>query len=351
MKDYELLDAMGDINEKFIKEASASKNTKKTWKKWAAAAACLCIIAAGAYGAHVLTGAPPKDTDQLTPPDDNAVADTDPAAISDPAESGGVFIPGIVLPKSSHGTANSMKALVVYHGGIYTDAESYFGEDAEKIDALVGEHLGFATGSIDEWSDPDEYEKEFAGTVAGDIYSVSGYDTEFRVCLRQETEDENGEPVLWIMFLDRLNGIRLSDGGDLFEDRLNIRNRVEKIRWQSHDDWNWNKGGFRDATLEDSLWDDFLDAVDSGEFVNTWDPNRNFYDSKPNSSIYDTPNQAHLYLDMEDGTTVQLRLIEGGYVGYAPLGWYFVKVPGELFDSVYDACGGTHIADWQSDGR
>ena len=61
-----------------------------------------------------------------------------------------------------------------------------------------------------------------------------------------------------------------------------------------------------------------------------------------NKSIYDTQNQAHLILTMSDGTVIRIRLIEGGYVGYDPLAWYFVKIPEDVFNSVYDACGGTH---------
>ena len=48
--------------------------------------------------------------------------------------------------------------------------------------------------------------------------------------------------------------------------------------------------------------------------------------------------QGHLFFHMSDGTTVELRLIEGGYVGYQGLGWYFVKMPGAAFDAVLAAC-------------
>ncbi|MBQ8974146.1 MAG: hypothetical protein IJ072_00285, partial [Oscillospiraceae bacterium] len=242
----------------------------------------------------------------------------------------------------------------VYNGGIYTQSESYWGADAHPIDALVGEYLGYATGSIDEWSDPSEYEQEFAGSIYGDLYAVKGYDTDFRICVRPEIQPEDDEPYLWIEFLDRLNDINLVTGADLFETRLHLRDRVESVQWQSHDDWNYNTGNIQDVELGE-LWDAFLDAVDTGEFVNTWNPNNSvsdpFYEGKEHTSIYDTPNQAHLILSMDDGTTVRMRLIEGGYVGYDALGWYFVKIPGEAFDAVYDACGGTHVDGWEFVGR
>ena len=40
---------------------------------------------------------------------------------------------------------------------------------------------------------------------------------------------------------------------------------------------------------------------------------------------------------MKDKTRVELRLFEGGYVGYQALGWYFVKMPGDIFDKIYEA--------------
>ena len=79
--------------------------------------------------------------------------------------------------------------------------------------------------------------------------------------------------------------------------------------------------------------DAFLDALDRGEFVNLWDPERT-------PSLFDTPHQTHLCLCLEDGSSVQLRLFAEGYVWYTGLGHHFVKMPGPEFDAVYAACGG-----------
>lgn len=89
----------------------------------------------------------------------------------------------------------------------------------------------------------------------------------------------------------------------------------------------------QDVNLNSACWEDFLNEIDNGKFVYAWTDDTD-------KSIYDTPNQTHLILIMEEGTIVRLRLIEGGYVGYDALGWYFVKIPGETFDAVYAACGG-----------
>ena len=146
-------------------------------------------------------------------------------------------------------------------------------------------------------------------------------------------EDENGKPTLWIQFLARLNGITFNTGADLFENRLHMQGRVKSIQWQSHDDWNSGGENMQDVNLNSACWEDFLNEIDNGKFVYAWTDDTD-------KSIYDTPNQTHLILIMEEGTIVRLRLIEGGYVGYDALGWYFVKIPGETFDAVYAACGG-----------
>lgn len=243
------------------------------------------------------------------------------------AHGGGISIPAIELPEPREGVVYDMIGLVVYKGGIYTQAESYYGEEAEAMQSLVGERLGRASGSIDEWSTQDEYAEEFASTYEGDVYSVKGYDEDFRLCVCQYIESDGGR-MRWIQFLERLNGIELTCGADLFEDRLRIGGRISSVQYQSHEDWNMGRNAFYD--LEDmQALEPFLAELDAGEFENLWLTDRDFYRSGAN---------AHLYLRLEDGTTVELRLAEGGYAGYQHLGWYFVKMPGAAFDAVFEAC-------------
>ncbi|MBP7320886.1 MAG: hypothetical protein KA953_07455 [Lachnospiraceae bacterium] len=73
----------------------------------------------------------------------------------------------------------------------------------------------------------------------------------------------------------------------------------------------------------------FLDELynSSFEWIN--------YKDRPD--FYECETQGHLYLKMKDGTCVELRLMEGGYVGYEHLGWIEVKMPGELFDLLLSA--------------
>lgn len=363
MNAYTLLTAVGDVDPAFINQAAAEPvrdNRRRYVCRAAAAAACLCVAVLTAVwiAKPWQSGKAESEPAQAAAIGESATAsqqasqshESDPPAQQDQTDEG-VYIPAMELPDHPEGVEADMIAFVVWQGGIYTQAADYFGADAEAIDDLVGTYIGYATGSIDEWSEQDAYEQELAGSVAGELYAVKGYDTDFRLCLRREVQDENGAPMLHIQFLDRLNDITLNTGADLFEKRLALSGRVEQIRCQSHDDWNYNLGGLRDPALPEGLWEAFLEQVDEGSFVNTWMPGQAFYPEFAGSSIYDTPNQTHLFLTMTDGTVIPLRLIEGGYVGYGALGWYFVRIPGEVFDAVYDACGGARVTDWIPEGK
>ena len=337
MKKEKALSIMEYIDSDIIDEADTYKGTKKKSArvKWGAMAACICLVVAAVFGAKelfknrgIVTGGSVGTNEVIS--GNPSVGKTQKPANADT----GLHIPAVELPDTTDGVEFDMIGLVVYNGGIYTQAENYYGAEALKIDNLIGKYLGYATGSVNEWSTQEEYAEELASSVAGKVYEVIGYDTDFRVCIREEVEDENGGKQLYIQFLDRLNGITLKTGEDLFETRLHLRDRIATIQWQSHDDWNYDRGNIQNAAIDADLWEEFLNQVDKGSFVNTWDPEIS------NNTVYDTENQAHIILTMEDGTVVRIHLIEGGYVGYDALGYYFVQIPGEVFDSVFTACGG-----------
>jgi hypothetical protein len=336
MKELEFLDALGGMNEKYIREAAESGvSPGKRVLRWGALAACLCLAALAVYlgGTEVFQWGKPvryanaNASSSSLAPAPAGTENTEPApspAVTVGTESApeGVYIPAVELPEGD--AAACMVPLVVYNGSVYADADSWRGEEARALDALTGEYLGEAVGTLDPWSGEEAWEQDFAGTVSGPLYAVEGYDTDFRICLRQEYVDEAGEPGLWIQYLERLNGITLTTGAELFEDRLRLRGRVTEIRWQDWESWYYSTGAPRDAALAPETWDAFLEELDRGEFVKSKSISR----------------ETNLYLRLEDGLTVRLRLLAGGYVSYPPLRGAFVKMPGEIFDTVYAACGG-----------
>lgn len=304
MNEHRLSNCLENIDPRFIDEAADYKKKSRgrgVYYFAAALAACvLLVIAAQLRPAGV---ADPGLT--AVPPDETAAA----------SSAQGVYVPAIELPEAEPGVAMDMIACVVYEGTVYTQ-----GEWLDDASALVGEYLGRATGSIDEWSDESEY-VELAGTMSGDIYTVRGYDPDFRICCL----NDDGSAML----LERLNGISLDTGADLFDTRLHLAERMESVSWLTHEDWNEARREFRELSLPGDTVSAFLDELCAGKFVYLWETDRD---------IYDSAVQGHLFISMSDGTTVELRLIEGGHVGYQGLGWYFVKMPGAVFDAVLAAC-------------
>lgn len=336
MNKNELLDLFENLDTKIIEEADTTITKKKVnWIRITSIAASLFVV----VGIVILMNSFSKDKTNVTGivskenlGNATVYTDTEGSKVS---SNNGIYVPSIELPTNADGVAMDMIGLVVYNGGIYTQSYDYRGEEAVNIvDNLLGDYLGYATGTIDEWATQEAYSTEFASTYEGEVYAVEGYDTSFRICVKWEAMNETSDSILVVVILDRLNGITLETGSDLFEDRLHISGHIASIEWQSHEDWDYAKNNFQLANIDEELWSNFISKLDSGSFVYMWDSNN------PSNNIYDTDNQAHIILTMNDGTRINLRLIEGGYVGLDGFYWYFVRIPEEEFNEVFKLCGG-----------
>ena len=308
------------------------KKRRKTALRVGIPALCVLVLAVGSWIANQKPQASdPQPT--LSDPEEQQQAlsapelQDDPSPVNDGDGSAAetLQIPAVELPEPREDVEYDMIGLVVWHGAIYTQAQGYTGVDAERISDLPAQHLGRARGNIDEWSAQDDYATEFASTCTGEIYTVSGYDPDFRLCAVDEMIMDDGSAVPWIWFMERLNGIGLGLGADLFDTRLCLPGRIESAAYQSHDDWNEARNNYQ--PLEDTeAVERLIEAACAGQFEYVDD-------------IYSrVGKQVHLYLTLTDGTVTELRLFEGGWVGYQPLGWYFVHIPGEAFDAVFDVC-------------
>ena len=251
----------------------------------------------------------------------------------------GIQIPAITLTEQEAAGIADMVQLVVWQGDIYTYAGNC--SDDGIISTLMGDYLGEATGSIDEWSGPSDYEQNLAGTISGKIYTVKGYDPSFRLCNVSDRKDEYGKVHKELIFLDHMNGITISKGSDYFEDRLKISDRVKEITWQNRSDGDQAGTGQQpgnihsiDLDVNGALWRNFLSEIDQAAFLEI------STDAEFEASLYDESVQTHLYITLIDGTFTELRLYKGGYVGCFALGNYFVKIPGTTFDEMYKECGG-----------
>lgn len=237
-----------------------------------------------------------------------------------------VYTDPVNLPENTSGVAVDMIGCLVYKGKVYTQSADFYQYDAVTAQQLVGEYVGEAKGTLDCWSSQEDWATEFASTYSGPVYKVKGYSEEFRLCIYVNQGQEE-----WLQILDNYDGIGLNSGADLFEERLHITGNVESVTYRTHDDWEKQNSEKPFTGVSEEDMNEFFRELCSSPFVRI-DPERDpgFYER--------AETQGHLYLNMKDGTVVELRLLDGGYVGSESLGWVFVKMPGELFDAVLAAC-------------
>lgn len=240
-----------------------------------------------------------------------------------------VFIPAFKIPENSAYESKDMLGLIVYNGKIYMQAE-YLDYDSSSYESakqnFVDEYLGTASGKIDERSSKEEYQKEMASSVTGDVYSVKGYDKNFRICIPEMYEGGN-----FIAFFENLNDITLSTGKDLYGDRLNLMNNYSNVLYETHDDWNEGKEEYRQlAGVSAEDISAFVDALYESDFEDLSERSKDIYDQNL--------KQAHIYFKMNDGTTVGIRLFENGYVRYNNMhNRVFVKINNVIFDKIFRA--------------
>jgi len=227
---------------------------------------------------------------------------------------------------SGAGGAASMIPFFTYQGRRYTAASNYRVNEVPAIRELIGEKVGYAPGNINEQSGRGEYAVELSGSISGDVYTVNGYSEQFRLCT------VSGNVVI---FFEAFNSDEMVYGSDLFGDCLQLADKWEQVKYVAHSQWDTTHPSeyvYRDlqsVSEEDVL--SFLTELYASGF-------ENIYESTERGGFYATNNQAHLYFFQDDNTRIDLRMIQGGYVGYEHFIWHFVKMPGEAFNVMFNAC-------------
>ena len=301
MNAYDLFRAVGEVGGDLVEEAAAEAKKRRRAPIYAAAlAACaalaLLLARPWAQETPAVTSAPAVE--------EQPGAEETPAVATAPA-------------------AADMVPFVIYGGRMYERSQVLEGDAAEE---LMGEYLFTSPGYIDEWSSPEEY-TDGTGSVAGDVYTVKGYDSAFRLCIPLD-----GGALLELY--DTLDGITLRTGEDLYGERLHLRENWREAEYQTHDDWNSNEDTFRTPELTEEEMAAFIDALYAGEFE-YWGA-----DSETGDIYMLGLEQKHLYFRLADGSSVELRLFENGLVKYAPLpDRVLVDASGAAFDAVWAACG------------
>jgi hypothetical protein len=223
-------------------------------------------------------------------------------------------------------SAASMISFFTYQGRRYTAASIYRVNELPAIRELVGEKVGYALGNINEHSSRDEYAVELSGSVSGDVYTVNGYSEQFRLCTMAGNI---------VMFYEAFESSEIDCGSDLFGDCLLLADKWEQVKYVEHSQWDSTHPSeyvYRDlqnATEDDVL--SFIAELYSSSFENV-------YESPERDGFYSNSSQAHLYFFLDDNTRIELRMMQGGYVGYEHFIWHYVRMPGDAFDVIFNAC-------------
>ncbi len=328
--DDDMIEAVEVLREK--KRAGGARKrtgngTGVKWLKWGTLAACFCVmVAAAALNHERLLPGREGSTEGMKAQESErvAVASSQAAAMPEDVMEGAAEAGqgGVVIPKREVNLNRDDQALMdmlaffIYQGRSYVECERI--SDGTK---LVGEYLGTATGSIDEWTTKDGY-VELAGSISGDFYAVNGYDPTFMLCMKRESDSVH-------IFIND-NDISLQTGEDLFEDRLHLTGNYEAVEYQTRSDWNQSIG--EPILLSEEYGEEiaqFVKAVNEAPFILTEDVpldegERNIYDRE----IY------HLFFRMKDGMTVHMRLYKGGYVRFQGIKDACVQMESNVFEQM-----------------
>jgi len=227
MKPEQLQDALNDIKEEYIADAhtsapapdspTAATSVRKPTKKFRilTAAACLLLL----VGGGAILAAVTRATTHYPP---------------SPGPSEGVYIPPAEVPKPS-ATADMM-GLICHNGKVYyltwhnsytlpleEDTDSLNYDDLKELFPSLGTYLGETVFNIDEWNwGGPEGVVDLASTYFGNVYTLSGYDEDFRLCTVGKWYPEEGGVCYYIDYFECLSGITLEKGSDLLEDRLHL---------------------------------------------------------------------------------------------------------------------------------
>ena len=311
MTNRDIFKAAGGISDGLIDEAAAPGKSRRGVISGVAALAACAAIALIVWQPWAASAAVP--------------AESAPAASSDVTPGNGVFVPAepfepVYIPPEpmpeapGAGMAADMMGFFIYNGRMYTQTTQYGSA------SLLGERVASVTGDIDEWSGAEEY-VEGASNVAGEVRAVRGYDTNFRLALVTDTGAE---------LYDCPGDMWLYWGADLFKTCLHIENAVAAY---SVADADWEQGRESRRYIDLEALEPFVATLMTA-------PMQDWGRGSENGDIYDYDYaEAHLYLELADGTVVPLRLFENGCVKYdGSAARICAWMPGAIFDEVFDMC-------------
>lgn len=234
-----------------------------------------------------------------------------------------IYIPKYELSQSATYAARRMMPLIIYKGNIYL--HSTVAIDSKDVNKLLGQKLGTTKNTIDEWNSEKNYSIELASNIGiTDVYTVNGYDEEFRIMTNYKSENGTNTADLY----ECLNGITISSGNDILS-KLNLKDNVARAKFQSYSDWNNGTNIYHPIDNINLLYDLF-NEIEKGKPYVAENIEDTLEDYK-NDSEY-----KELSLDLKDGTkNVTLTIFKNGYASYGYPKIYF-KIDSNFTKELWD---------------
>lgn len=243
----------------------------------------------------------------------------------------GYYIPKIQIAENDSKVQACRIATLVYKGRVYTIGSANI--TLEEGKALMGEKLGVTwdlsnhiedNGTSAGYIDLEKLD-DFATFGGGEeVYTVKGYDQSFR--LITHSNNEYGESIsLW----ECLNDMTLNNGNDVFG-KMNIKDNLSSLKWDTFSNWNNGAPSLKELTIDETV-NTFIGAV--------YDSTPASLDSEELSEIFlqeGDDKQKFMYLKLNDGTPVELRLFSNGYIFYSGLNGFVFKVDDTAFNKMWE---------------
>ncbi|MGL5351899.1 MAG: hypothetical protein ACRDA5_01090 [Clostridium sp.] len=250
----------------------------------------------------------------------------------------GFYVPNIEITKRDNSIQYCMISMVIYNGRVYV--QSGIKVSIEDAKLLMDKKIGIAK-DFSEFMDKSDTEiggkidlnkvDGLVGVGGQEIYKAKGYDEKFR--LIAYVNDEYGERA---EIYECLNGIRIRSGNDIFG-KIKIAENIKLAKWDTFNNWNYGTQDFKNVAIDETI-NNFVKAMyesipyslENEEFK------KQFYYKETDYYEEGQDKQKFLYLDLKDGTTVEIRLFSNGYIAYAGLNGYVFKVNENEFRDLWD---------------
>ncbi|MDE6593797.1 MAG: hypothetical protein K2K57_12140 [Oscillospiraceae bacterium] len=282
-------------------------------------AACI-FVGCNSDGSSANTGIPTEQSLEVTA-QNNADLIPDTANTENPvtaAEPEGIYYPPIPENRIGYVFVQNAEVLfsfsyLYYNGSIYTSSHEISSAEKADIEAFAEGIKGGRLADVYSnraifWSADSSKLSHTDDNINGTIYSMTGYDEDFRVCVQYERYVEPMEETYYgFIVFDKLNNIIVNKGSDLFKDRLHL-DEYSEIRI--------NENG---ATYEETLSGDcseFVQAIMDGKFIEA------DYDTRED---FGKRESCTLVFYAENGLTTTISVFPDGYVSMTSGGNTFIE--------------------------